>query len=172
MKSKLYFCTDIEADGPLVGVHSMLSVGCVVLNESGIIKGSCHFNLVPHGEQDENTMKWWKRYPKAWEALKEPKPLEPDAAMDMFAKWVNSFDYGRRIFTTDAPWFDWAWVRWYLIKYTGSQVFDGYFPYTWVARGAKINLPFIGNPHPHVSIYDAQKMAEQVKFLLKAASGK
>jgi hypothetical protein len=160
MQSKFWFCVDIETDGPLIEINPLRSIGAVVVAEDLTIIGQMQWNIEPHGVQDKDTMKWWAQWPKARAALSE-NMLPIDEAIKAFDAWCRSF-VGKRKFVTDAPWFDWAWMRHHLLKYTGDVLFDRYYPYTWIAAGAKINLPRIPNTHPHVALYDAEEMALQL----------
>ena len=57
-----YVVTDIEADGPDPGRHSMPSFGSVAVDRDGRSLGEFTVNLrpLPDGVQDPGTMAWWQ----------------------------------------------------------------------------------------------------------------
>ena len=42
-----YVVCDIEADGPIPGTHSMISLGAVAVNKEGENFGECEINFLP-----------------------------------------------------------------------------------------------------------------------------
>lgn len=61
MKDEIYFCADIETDGPSPGQYSMLSIGIVAfkLDETIIDTFDCNLELLSNAKQHPYTMKWW-----------------------------------------------------------------------------------------------------------------
>jgi len=121
LMSTIYLSVDIEADGPIPGPYSMLSIGAVAVTIDGRILGSFSANLapLPQASQHLETMKFWEKYPEAWEkATKEP--LDPAAAMKDYRKFIDGLP-NRPVFMGYPASFDHAFHRWYLIRYTGDD---------------------------------------------------
>ena len=60
LKSTLYLSVDIEADGPIPGPYSMLSIGAVAITIDGKIVGTFSANLapLPQASQHPETMQF------------------------------------------------------------------------------------------------------------------
>jgi hypothetical protein len=127
-KFDMFFSTDIETDGPLVGVHSMLSLGSVAFDHEGREIGSFSMNLEALSEatQDPDTMKWWSDRPKAWEDARRDSRNVAEV-MGAFELWVKGIANPRNsnpIFLAYPVGFDYAWVRWYLLRFAGNDPFQ------------------------------------------------
>lgn len=121
LMNTLYLSVDIEADGPIPGPYSMLSIGAVAVTIDCKILGSFSANLAPllHASQHVETMKIWEKYPDAWdEATREPR--DPAAAMKDYRKFIDGLP-NRPIFMGYPASFDHAFHRWYLVRYTGDD---------------------------------------------------
>lgn len=121
---EIYVSTDIETDGPIVGVHSMLSIGSAVYTPEKELLGTFEANLValPGAVVDSETMEWWKTQPVAWEACR--KNLEdPTAAMQRYVRFLKALS-GEPIFVANPAWFDYGFVRHYLLKLVGEDPFS------------------------------------------------
>jgi hypothetical protein len=81
---EIYVSTDIEADGPIPGPHSMLSFASAAYLPDKKLHGSYSANLVtlPGAAGDPRTMDWWKTKPEAWAACRanarEPAEVMPE----------------------------------------------------------------------------------------------
>ena len=66
-REERYISVDIEADGPVPGLHSMLSLGAAAYNAWGQCVGKFSANLetLPDATTDERTMAWWATQPEA-----------------------------------------------------------------------------------------------------------
>ena len=62
-----YISVDVETDGPVAGLHSMLSLGAAAYNAWGQRVGTFSANLktLPDATTDDRTMAWWKGQPEA-----------------------------------------------------------------------------------------------------------
>jgi len=118
-----FIVTDIEADGPDPGRHSMLSIGSVACGADGARQGEFTINLapLPDGEQDPGTMAWWKTQPEAWHETTRNQ-VEPGKAIRAWADWVRSLP-GTPVFVAHPLSFDGAWIDWYLQRYVGRRLF-------------------------------------------------
>lgn len=121
---EIYVSTDIEADGPVPGLHSMLSFGSAAFrkNKKIIDTFSVNLEVLKGAKQDPNTMKWWKAQKKAWKACR--KNLEkPKKAMVQYFKWLSKLP-GKPVFVAYPASFDFGFINWYFIKFTGKNPFS------------------------------------------------
>ncbi|MCK5610171.1 3'-5' exoribonuclease [Candidatus Pacearchaeota archaeon] len=174
-KPEIYVVTDIESDGPIPGVFSMLSFASVAVDADGINHGEFEANLelLPDAKQNPDTMKFWDNNQKAYQATRV-NMQDPAQAMRKYAHWLKSLP-GRPIFTGFPAGFDFTFVYWYMIRYCG---FDGN-PYGFscldmktmamclmkskFTRATKRNMPkrwFGPKKHTHVAIDDAREQAD------------
>ena len=56
-----YIVTDIEADGPVPGLYSMISLAAAAVDEKGEVLSTFFENLLPlpTAAQHPDTMRWW-----------------------------------------------------------------------------------------------------------------
>jgi hypothetical protein len=78
--TEIYVSVDVEADGPIPGPYSMLSVGAAAFNPDKTLVSTFEANLetLPGASQDPETLEWWKAQPEAWEMCR--RNLEPRRA--------------------------------------------------------------------------------------------
>lgn len=169
---ELYVSTDVEADGPIPGVHSMLSVASAALTVDKELLGTFSANLeaLPGAEPDPATLRWWKQFPEAWAACR--RDLEPPAAaMHRYANWLHGFTQRgwTPVFVAYPAGFDFTHVFWYLKRFTGRSPFSfsavDIKTFAWAMRGGnyrettKNRWPKRwfepGLTHTHVALDDA-----------------
>lgn len=123
MGIEIYVSTDIEADGPIPGVYSMLSFGSVAYSPEGAEIGSFTRNLktLPGARTDQETMSWWASQPAAWVAHRE-SPIEPLQAMQEYVAWVDTLP-GRPVFVAYPTGVDWTFMYWYMKAFVGKSPF-------------------------------------------------
>jgi len=120
-----YVVTDCEFDGPIPGVHSMLSFGSVAVSASGTILGEFEAVLerLDGAIRDPAAMSFWREHPEAWDAA--TRGAEPaTTVISRFVSWIKSLP-GEPIFAAhpislDGPWFDY-----YLKRFTGRPLLEG-----------------------------------------------
>jgi hypothetical protein len=110
-----YVMVDIEADGPIPGDYSMISVGAIVVEPALDRVFSARLRpiserfipeaLAVSGASREETLTY-----------EEPGPV-----MERFAAWVRGLK--RPIFISDNNGFDWMFVCWYFHHFTGKNPF-------------------------------------------------
>lgn len=127
MRSQLpevYVSTDIETDGPIPGPHSMLSLGSAAYTADSQLLATFTVNLelLPGAEGHPDTMAWWATQPAAWNASRQD-PRPPAQAMASYADWVRQLG-GRPVFVAYPAGFDFTFVYWYLIRFTGKSPFS------------------------------------------------
>lgn len=124
MKQEIYVSTDVETDGPIPGINSMLSFGSAayLANKTLISTFSANLELLPEAVPDPNTMAWWKTQPEAWAACR--KDLEnAETAMKRYLKWLKDLP-GKPVFVAYPAAFDFLFVYWYLIRFTKESPFS------------------------------------------------
>ncbi|MBL8152208.1 MAG: 3'-5' exoribonuclease [Blastocatellia bacterium] len=122
--AEVYVSTDIETDGPIPGCNSMLSFGSAayLADKTLIATFSANLETLPDAMGDPKTMQWWKNQPEAWKACREDLQT-PVEAMKEYLKWLKSLP-GRVVFVGYPAAFDFMFVYWYLIKFTGESPFS------------------------------------------------
>jgi hypothetical protein len=176
-----YVSTDIEADGPIPGPHSMLSLASAAYAPDTRLIGTWSVNLepLPDAAPHPATMAWWATQPAAYAACRrEPQP--PAAALAAYLRWLATLP-GRPVFVGYPAAFDFMWVQWYLIRYTGGSPFANtaldirsyamaMLRRTYLDSG-KRNLPaawFDPQPHTHVALDDALEQGALFCHMLRA----
>jgi hypothetical protein len=78
---EVYVSTDIEADGPIPGPHSMLSFESAAYLADKKLVGTftANLELLPGAVGDPMTMAWWKTQPQTWEACRQNLQRKPCA---------------------------------------------------------------------------------------------
>ena len=123
MPEEIYVSTDIEADGPIPGPHSMLSLASVAYRADKQVVSEFSANLapLPDAAPHPRTMHWWGGHPEALAKARE-NPEDPESAMPRYARWLRELP-GRIVMVgLPAPW-DFMWVYWYLQKFVGDSPF-------------------------------------------------
>src|SRR4030042_434925 len=123
---EIYISTDIESDGPIPGEYSMLSFGSAAFKPDKEIISTFSANLetLPGAKSDPETMKWWQTQPQAWQACRSDLQ-EPQAAMKAYLAWLKALPAKPVFLGYPAP-FDFMFICWYLIKFTGENPFSFY----------------------------------------------
>ena len=112
-----YFVVDVEADGPVPGLYSMISFGAVLV-ESGLSR-TFYGKLRP----DSNL---WIPESLAISGHSREECLmfdSPEEVMSNFFSWIESNSKGRPIFISDNLAFDWMFVAYYFHKFLGKNPF-------------------------------------------------
>jgi hypothetical protein len=123
-KQEIYLSCDVEADGPIPGVNSMLSFGCAAFTADKKMLGTFTANLetLPDAIPDPDTMAWWKTQPKAWAACRALLS-NPKDAMEDFHEWIGTLP-GKPVFVGYPATYDFMFVYWYLMKFVGNSPFS------------------------------------------------
>lgn len=156
---------DIEADGPIPGVYSMVCFGAVVVDDN--------LDKTFYGETSPISEKW---IPDALavSGFSREEHLgfdKPEVVMQDFAKWIKENASGRAVFVSDNLAFDWQWVNYYFHFYMGKNPFgfsgqrigdkfQGFFndPYYNWKKHRKTK-------HTHNPVDDAKGNAEALLYL-------
>ncbi len=157
-----YFMVDIEADGPVAPLYSMVSLGVVVCEEG---LGRTFFGKVrPISEL-------WLPGALAVSGYTREETLgfpPPERVMPEFIAWVLACTKKgtKPIFVSDNNGFDFGFVSYYLWRYTGGNIFghssrnlsDLYKGMTGDVRRSFRHLK--KTPHTHHPVDDAKGNAE------------
>ncbi|MEO5365016.1 MAG: exonuclease [Magnetococcus sp. WYHC-3] len=146
----------------------MLSLASAAFLEDKTITSTFSANLetLPDAMPHPETVAWWKTNPEAW-AVCRRDCLPPEAAMKKYLLWLKALP-GKPIFVGYPAAFDFLFVYWYLISFTGESPFGhnavdirsyamGMLKTDYGASG-KRHLParwFDNLPHTHVALDDA-----------------
>lgn len=184
-RGETYVSTDVETDGPIPGPHSMLSLASAAFAADGELVGTFTANLaeLPGAAGHPDTMAWWQTQPEAWAACRA-NPRPPADAMRDYAAWVGGLP-GRPVFVAYPAGFDFTFVYWYLVHFTGRSPFSHSaldmktlamallgtdyrdatkraFPRRWLSA----------RPHTHVALDDALEQGEVFVQMLAEARGR
>jgi DNA polymerase III epsilon subunit-like protein len=188
MTSELYVAMDIEADGPIPGLYSMLSLGAATVEEPEKQK-TFYMEFQPISEsfvEEAMRVNGLDR-----ERLKR-EGAAPSVAMKIFSQWVQDIERERDVRVVGvygpAVW-DGMWVHWYFMRFlrtnpfgvTGSGIdlrsyFMGMVNGTWRKTGKKeiINRLRLDKssrpPHTHNAKDDAVELAWFFSALQKQQS--
>ena len=122
--SEIYVSTDVEADGPIPGPHSMLSFGSAAYTaEKHLVDTfTANLELLPDAKPDPDTQEWWKGRPEAYNATRTDTEA-PEVAMQRYVEWLKQLP-GKPVFVSYPAGFDFTFVYWYLIRFTGHSPFS------------------------------------------------
>ncbi len=171
-----YISVDIETNGPIPMVNSMLSIGAAACSPERGIFDQFSVNLLefPGSTEDEKTMtEFWAKYPKEYAATREAM-YTPKIAMAAFDEWLTGLP-GKPVMVAYPAGFDFTFIYWYFHNYLqrcpfGFQCIDMKtyamaLMKTPFKETVKKNMPVRWfddvpeNKHAHVAIVDAIEQA-------------
>lgn len=176
---EIFIAVDVEADGPIPGPYSMISLGMAVAGHPEL---NFYSEIKPISEEFDTAS-------LAVSGLDRDHLIcnAPDAAQAMQAAydWVNSLrKIGRPVFLAAPAVWDGMFVHWYFIKFVGTSPFGatgsgvdlrsywmGLTGCEWVeSRKGKIKyaLNLEGLPHTHHAGEDAMELAQVFAAVLKS----
>src|SRR5438045_1317686 len=122
--SEIYLSTDIEADGPIPGPYSMLSFASAAFlaDKTLVSTFTANLDLLPGAQGDPKTMAWWSTQPDAWAATRT-NCRDPADVMPEYVRWINTLP-GKPVFVGYPAAYDFMFVYWYLIHFTGTSPFS------------------------------------------------
>lgn len=109
---------DIEADGPVPGLYSMVSFGAILLSEDldKTFYGQCR--PLPDADWIATSLEVSGHSREEVLTFRDPK-----YAMQEFASWIEKHSIGRPIFWADNNGFDFAFINYYFHAFYGSNPF-------------------------------------------------
>ncbi|MFC8916213.1 exonuclease [Streptomyces sp. NPDC057116] len=129
LRPSLYISVDIEADGPIPGPYSMLSIGAAVAGRQ---------DADGYAAADPEADTFYRGLRPVSDAF-VPEALavsgldrdrlaveggEPAAVMGEFSAWVREVSTGAQPVMCGYPAsYDWTFLYWYLMRYTGESPF-------------------------------------------------
>lgn len=165
---EIYVSTDVEADGPIPGPHSMLSFGSAAYqgNKELVSTFSANLETLPGASGHPQTMKWWESQQEAWRACR--KDLQsPTEAMSAYVSWLKGLP-GKPVFVGYPASYDFMFIYWYIMRFVGESPFSHSaldiktYAMALLKKGyrasVKRNMPrqwFDNLPHTHVALDDA-----------------
>lgn len=167
--AEVYVSTDVEADGPIPGPHSMLSFASAAYLSDKTLVGTFEANLelLPGAAGDPRTMEWWQTQPAAWSACRT-NIRDPALVMPEYVAWLKALP-GKPVFVGYPAAYDFMFVYWYLIRFAKDIPFShsalDIKSYAMAILGteyrasSKRNMPknwFEKLPHTHVALDDAK----------------
>jgi hypothetical protein len=174
---ELYIAVDVEADGPIPGPYSMISLGMAVTGRADL---TFYTELRPISED-------FVPQALAVSGLDRDRLLREaptaEEAMHSAARWVNGLRrIGRPVFLAAPAVWDGMFVHWYFVRFTGKSPFGstgsgvdlrsywmGLTGSEWVGtrKGAiKQALGLTGLPHTHHAGEDAAELAQVFETVL------
>lgn len=185
MREEIYVSTDVEADGPIPGPHSMLSFASAAYRADKTLVATFTRNLetLPGAAADPKTAAWWETQPEAWAACRRDL-VAPEQAMGDYVAWLDALP-GSPVFVGYPAAYDFLFVYWYLIRFVGRSPFShsalDIKTLAMVLLGAgyressKRRMPkrwFDDLPHTHVALDDALGQGALFCNMLREARAK
>ncbi|MFE9093270.1 exonuclease [Streptomyces sp. NPDC007264] len=186
IKPSLYISVDIEADGPIPGPYSMLSLGAAV---AGVQDAG---GFTP-ADPEERTF-YRELRPISDDFVPEALAVsgldrerlttegaEPAVALAEFADWVREVSVGAQPVMGGYPAsYDWTFLYWYLIRFTGASPFGhsgcldmktlyatkARLPLRAVVKGTMPRHLLSRRRHTHHALDDAVEQAELLANLM------
>ena len=124
MAREVYLSTDIEADGPIPGPHSMLSFASVAFDDEGneLSFFSRNLHTLEGAAGHADTMAWWQTQKPAWDACRL-QLVSPADALREYVAWIEALP-GKPVFVAYPAGFDFLFVYWYLMRFVGRSPFS------------------------------------------------
>lgn len=179
--SEIFISVDVETDGKLPPMNSMLSLGAAAFTSDGDMLStfSANLELLDGATQDPSTMAWWATNQIAYDATRL-NVISPQLAMAQFVDWVKE-QPGKPVCVAYPLSFDWAWLYWYIIRfgYESPFGFSGCLDIKSFAmallktdfrKTTKGNMPkhwFSNSPHTHIAEEDAIEQGQLFINMLK-----
>lgn len=121
---EVFVSLDVEADGPIPGPHSMLSLGAAAFqlpSEDSVGSFQGTLDLLPGSTMHPSTKHFWDRHPKEYAATRM-NLSNPVFVMTKFAIWIESL--GKQVTAVCYPLgFDWSFINWYFHRFVGYNPF-------------------------------------------------
>lgn len=121
---EIYISTDVEADGPIPGPHSMLSFASAAYLADKTLVGTftANLELLPGSIGHPDTMAWWMQNQTAW-AASRLNCQQPATVMPDYVAWLKSLP-GKPVFVGYPAAYDFMFVYWYLMRFAGESPFS------------------------------------------------
>lgn len=117
-----WIVVDVESDGPIQGVHSMVCFGAVIVEEG--LERTFYGQVKPVSKEYEPSALAISGFSRE----EHEKFDDPKEVMEKFAKWLKENSKGQPILISDNNGYDAPWINWYFHKFTGKN------PFGWSSR--------------------------------------
>jgi hypothetical protein len=188
-KSEIFISIDIEADGRVPGLSSMLSFAAAAYDYEKNLLGTFERNLelLPNAQPHPDTTAFWNETPAnlaAYHVTRE-NTQAPDTAMPEFVAWLKTLP-GTPIFIGYPAAFDFKWIDYYCHAFAGDNPFGfsrciDVKTYAWAMMGSqrfaatsKQRMPknwFDDLPHTHIALDDAIEQGAMFVNMLRISRG-
>jgi hypothetical protein len=121
---EIYVSTDIESDGPVPGLNSMLSFASAAFlaDKTLVSTFSANLETLPSAGCDPATMAWWETKPDAWRACRMNQQ-SPVIVMPQYVAWLKALP-GNLVFVGYPAAFDFMFITYYLYRFAGESPFS------------------------------------------------
>lgn len=156
---------DVESDGNLLGVNSMVCFGAVIVDEK--LDKTFYGKTAPISNQYNPEALAISGFSR-----KEHEKFEnPEMVFKEFKQWIDKYSKGKPILISDNNGYDASWINWYFLTYYGSN------PFGWTSRRiGDLFCGFYNDPyykwkkhrkthHDHNPVNDAKGNAEALLYL-------
>jgi DNA polymerase III alpha subunit (gram-positive type) len=162
-----YIVVDVESDGPLLGVNSMVCFGAVVIDKDGILDKTFYGQTSPISSKYDSESLAISGFTRD----QHEEFQNPQTTMLQFREWIRQNNKGQAILISDNNGYDASWINWYFHKFTGDN------PFGWSSRRiGDMFAGFMNDPyykwkvhrktkHTHHPVDDAKGNAEALIFL-------
>ncbi|GAA1665209.1 hypothetical protein GCM10009765_13470 [Fodinicola feengrottensis] len=176
--TELYIATDVEADGPIPGPYSMISLGMSVAGRPDL---SFYTEIKPISDDFVPAALAVSGLDRDRLVREAPTAQEAMAAVDGWIEGLRTI--GRPVFLAAPAVFDGMFVHWYFHRFVGKSPFGGSgagidLRSYWMGMNAcdwsgthksviKKKLSLTGLPHTHHAAEDAAELAQVFTALLE-----
>lgn len=163
-----WFVVDVEADGPVPGLFSMVAIGAVAVREARDPDHGFLGHLAPISSRFEPEALAVSGFTRE-QTLEFPSPRQ---TMREFAKWVDDHNIrGNPVFVSDNPFFDGAFTNYYLhytqvgpiFGWSGRRIGDMFAGLSGHAQARWKHLR--KTQHDHNPLNDARGNAEVLLYM-------
>ncbi len=163
-----YIVVDVESDGPILGVNSMVCFGAVVVEPS--LSKTFYGKVKPISKQFNPEALSISGFSRA-EHEKFDNPFD---VMPEFAKWIMENSKGKPILISDNNGYDASWINYYMHIYNGGKNPFGWSSrrigdlYCGIVKDSRANWKHLRKTkHTHHPVDDAKGNAEALLEIQK-----
>lgn len=161
-----YIIVDVESDGDLLGVNSMVCFGAVILDKT--LEKTFYGQTKPISNQYKEEALSISGFSRE----EHKKFMEPALTFQDFRLWLDENAGQKPILLSDNNGYDASWINYYMLRFTGSN------PFGWSSRrigdmfAGFMNDPFYKwkqhrvTSHTHNPVDDAKGNAEALLYLI------
>jgi hypothetical protein len=120
---EIFVSLDVETNGPVPGLYSMLSLGAAAFRADGEMIGTFYRTICPivDGDGHPDTMAWWRTQPAAWAEVNARQRPAIDVSRD-FGLWLEGTrSHGRLTAAASPAAFDFPFVNYYMHCFIGAN---------------------------------------------------